>query len=106
MRRAVLAVVFVGVVAVALVAMAGIGALAMRRHLDAGREAMLEARAAFASGDLDSAVDRFTAARAAFTDANDASNGVAFRVASAIPLLGRTFDGAASLADGGALTAR
>jgi hypothetical protein len=106
MRRALLAAVFFGVGVALLVAIAAIGALAMRRHLDIGRDAMLEARAAFTRGDLTAAVDGFTAARHAFRDANDASNGVAFRVASAIPLLGRTFDGAVSLADGGNLTAR
>jgi hypothetical protein len=106
MRRAVLAVVFLGAVAVVLVAVAGLGALAMRRDLDVGRDAMLHARAAFTRGDLETAADGFRAARKAFDDADEAANNAAFRLVSAIPLLGRTFDGVVSLADGGELTAR
>ena len=60
------------VVAVVLVAVAAIGALATRRHLDTGRDAMFDARAAFARGDVDRAVDGFTAVREAFADANEA----------------------------------
>lgn len=84
-----------GLVVVALgtlVALASISAIRAVRHLEAGRDALSDARSLVLDGDVEGAVDAFGRARSAFRSANSDANGPLLDVLAILPVVGRTPD--------------
>lgn len=80
--------------------------LPARGPLLAARSAMLEGRDAVSAGDLPAAGEAFDGAEASFQDTLDTLANPATRLASWIPLIGRTPDAVGAAAEAGLLVAR
>jgi Protein of unknown function (DUF4012) len=80
--------------------------LAARQPLLAARSAMLEGREAISAGDITSAGEAFDRAEASFDDARGTLSNPLTRLASWVPLVGRTPDAVRAAAEAGAMVAR
>lgn len=80
--------------------------LPARPPLQEGRSAMLRGRDAVTAGDLGAAGAAFDRAEASFDEAGDALSNPLTRLASWLPLVGRTPDAVRAAAEAGALVAR
>ncbi|MGH2546087.1 MAG: DUF4012 domain-containing protein [Actinomycetota bacterium] len=80
--------------------------LRARGPLETARSAMLQGRDAVSAGDLTGARDAFTRAEAAFAEARSSLSNPFTRLASWVPLLGRTPDAVGDAAEAGLLMAR
>ncbi|MGZ8637342.1 MAG: DUF4012 domain-containing protein [Actinomycetota bacterium] len=94
-----------------LAVLAGIAALAYRPavdardHLFSARDAMLDGRAALLEGDAERANEGFLRAKAEFVQARAAARNPVLRAIGWLPVVGRTPDTVASLAEAGVLMA-
>jgi hypothetical protein len=79
----------------------GIGSLAARRHLEDGRDALEAGKIALRDGDVDEAATSFDDARAAFRAAAAETSTLWYRLAGAIPVLGRTTDTVSAISEAG-----
>lgn len=80
--------------------------LAARQPLLAARSAMLEGREAISGGDIPAAGEAFDRAEASFDDARATLSNPLTRLASWLPLVGRTPDAVRAAAEAGAMVAR
>ena len=78
-----------------------ISALGVRSRLTEGRTALLEGRAAIAAADTAGAVGAFARAESAFIRARGQARNPVLRVLGMLPLVGRTPDTVAAIADAG-----
>ncbi len=88
-----------------VLALAGVSALAVRRDLQHGREALARGRSALVAGKATDARDEFVLAQAAFRSGADRSRSFWLSVAGSIPYLGNTPDAIRAIADAGVETA-
>ncbi|MEP6973758.1 MAG: DUF4012 domain-containing protein [Actinomycetota bacterium] len=86
-------------------ALAGISALAVRRDLQHGRDALARGRSALIAGKAPEAHDEFVRAQDAFGSGADRSRSLWLSVAGSIPFLGNTPDVIRAVADAGVETA-
>ena len=85
--------------------LAGISALAVRRDLQRGRDALDRGRSALIAGNASEARDEFARAREAFGSGSDRSRSLWLSVAGSIPWLGNTPDAIRAISDAGVETA-
>lgn len=100
---AAVAVLVVGMVVV--FALAGVSALAVRRDLERGRDALARGKSALIAGKASDARDEFVRAQDAFGSGADRSRSLWLSVAGSIPFLGNTPDAIRAIADAGVETA-
>jgi len=81
--------VLLGVIATVVVVMVSLQA---REHIRRGTDALRDARAAVAKGDVDAAASSFGDAELAFEEGVAATEGLAGRIARVVPLLGNNVD--------------
>jgi hypothetical protein len=101
-RRGRLVWLIVGLAAAVLVldlVLVAIGSLAARRHLEAGRADLESGKAALRAGDVDGAAAAFADAGGAFREAASQTRTPWYRLAGAIPVLGRTPDTVRAISD-------
>jgi hypothetical protein len=79
----------------------GIGSLAAKRHLEDGRDGLEAGKAALTEGDVEAAAAAFDDAGASFRAAAGDTSTPWYRVAGAIPVLGRTTDTVAAISRAG-----
>ncbi|HYF12226.1 MAG TPA: hypothetical protein VEC09_07990, partial [Actinomycetota bacterium] len=82
-------------------ALAYLQASTVRGHLAEGRDDLIDARGALLAGDAEAAADAFRDAGAAFDAASGAARGLIARLFTPLPVLGRTPDAMAAIADAG-----
>ena len=105
-RRLAWAVVAVLVVAfLAVLVLAGISALGVRRHLLAGRDALDRGKTDLIDGDAAAAQSEFDSAHEAFRAGADGARSIWLSIAGAIPVVGNTPDVVRAVADAGLKTA-
>ena len=90
---------------VVLLALAGLSALAVRRDLRHGRDALARGKSALVAGKASDARDEFVLAQAAFRSGADRSRSLWLSIAGSIPYLGNTPDAIRAIADAGVETA-
>jgi hypothetical protein len=86
-------------------ALAGVSALAVRRDLQRGRDALARGKSALIAGKAPQARDEFARAQEAFRSGADRSRSLWLSVAGSIPFLGNTPDAIRAIADAGVETA-
>jgi len=86
-------------------ALAGVSALAVRRDLQRGRDALARGKSALIAGTASKARDEFMRAQDAFGSGADRSRSLWLSVAGSIPFLGNTPDAIRAIADAGVETA-
>ncbi len=86
-------------------ALAGISALAVRRDLEHGRDALARGKSALIAGKASEAHDEFVLAQEAFASSADRSRSLWLSLAGSIPFLGNTPDVIRAVADAGVETA-
>ena len=105
-RRLLWAVVAMLVVAfLAVLVLAGISALGVRRHLLDGREALDRGKSDLIDGDAAAAQNEFDSAHGAFRAGADGARSIWLSIAGAIPVVGNTPDAVRAVADAGLKTA-
>ncbi len=105
-RRLVWAVVAMLVVAfLAVLVLAGISALGVRRHLIDGRDALDRGKSDLIDGDAAAAQSEFDSAHEAFRAGADGARSIWLSIAGAIPVVGNTPDAVRAVADAGLKTA-
>jgi hypothetical protein len=101
-RAAIAAIVFA---MLAIFALAGVSALAVRRDLQDGRDALARGKSALVAGKASKARDEFGRAQDAFGSAAGRSRSLWLSVAGSIPFLGNTPGAIRAIADAGVQTA-
>ena len=85
----------------AVVALASVSAASARNEMLAARDAMERGRSALLGGDVTTAAERFGEAQDAFIRASGSARSLPLHALSAIPVVGRTPDAIAAMADAG-----
>jgi hypothetical protein len=89
----------------AVLVLAGISALGVRRHLLDGRDALDQGKSELIDGDAAAAQREFDSAHEAFRAGADGARSIWLSIAGAIPLVGNTPDAVRAVADAGLKTA-
>ena len=86
-------------------ALAGVSALDVRRHLLAGRDALTRGKSDLVDGDASDAQPNSTTRAQAFRQGADGARSIWLSIAGAIPIVGNTPDAVRAVADAGLKTA-
>jgi hypothetical protein len=100
-RRVIIGIVFAIPILGVLTALALIPAAGAREHLERGRDGLAKAQSALLKGDLDQALEGFTAAEGEFRQAKATGDNPLLRVPALFPLIGRTPDAIRTISDVG-----